>query len=52
VRPLVALAAPKGASWADDPNLFQRLAVGDEVNLGVKQTATITVRAQPAAGDR
>ena len=45
-------AYPKGASWTDDPNLFQRLAAGDELQLGAKQTATITVRTQPAAGER
>lgn len=37
-------AYPQGASWADDPNLFQRLAAGDEVQLGAKQTAAIAVR--------
>jgi hypothetical protein len=45
-------AYPQGASWADDPDLFQRLAAGDEVQLGAKQTATIAVRTQPPAGER
>ena len=45
-------AYPQGASWADDPNLLQRLASGVEVELGARQTATITVRTQPVAGQR
>jgi hypothetical protein len=45
-------AYPRGASWIDDPNLFQRLVGGDEVQLGSKQNAAITVRAQAAAGER
>ncbi len=45
-------AYPKGALWADDPNLLQRLAAGDEVNLGDKQTATITLRTQSPASER
>ncbi len=45
-------AYPKGVSWADDPNLLQRLAAGDEAQLGAKQTATITVRTQPTAAVR
>jgi hypothetical protein len=45
-------AYPEGASWADDPNLFQRLSAGDEVQLDAKQTAAITVRTQPPAGER
>ena len=42
-------AYPKGASWAEDPNLLQRFATGDEVQLGAKQTAAIYVRTQPPA---
>jgi hypothetical protein len=45
-------AYPQGASWADDPNLFQRLSAGEEVQLAGKQTASVAVRAQVAAGER
>jgi hypothetical protein len=45
-------AYPQGASWADDPNLFQRLSASDEVQLTGKQTASIAVHAQAAAGER
>ena len=39
-------AFPKGVSWTGDPNLLQRLAAGDEVQLGARQTAAITLRAR------
>ena len=39
-------AYPEGALWADDPNVKQRLATGEEARITDKQTVRIQVRTQ------